>query len=195
MSMAQRCASCPMTMSRTKARSLVRRGRGGVDRASRSARSLELDRVPAQTSKATRTLPAQWPDLLPGIALSAAVAAVGYIAAPYVAKVAPIPNIVIALVDRHRAQSDRGAAGGAARHGLLRAHACCAGRWRCSAYASRVGEIAALGLATAVLIVRRHGRDDRRPASCSRRWSGRNAGFGALVGVGTAVCGASATLA
>ena len=30
--------------------------------------------------------------LLPGIALSAAVAAAGYLAAPYVAKVAPIPN-------------------------------------------------------------------------------------------------------
>ena len=51
-----------------------------------------------RTSKATRTLPGGWSDLIPGVALSAIVAAIGYVAAPYVAKVAPIPNIVIALV-------------------------------------------------------------------------------------------------
>ena len=34
----------------------------------------------------------------PGVALSALVAAIGYVAAPFVAHVAPIPNMVIALV-------------------------------------------------------------------------------------------------
>ena len=36
--------------------------------------------------------------LAPGILLSALVAAIGYIAAPFVAKAVPIPNMVIALV-------------------------------------------------------------------------------------------------
>ena len=34
----------------------------------------------------------------PGVAMSAIVAAIGYVAAPYVAHVVPIPNMVIALV-------------------------------------------------------------------------------------------------
>ena len=34
----------------------------------------------------------------PGVALSAIVAAIGYLAAPYVGRVLPIPNMVIALV-------------------------------------------------------------------------------------------------
>ena len=37
-------------------------------------------------------------DYAPGVILSAIVAAIGYLAAPYVADVAPIPNMVIALV-------------------------------------------------------------------------------------------------
>ena len=36
--------------------------------------------------------------LAPGVALSAIVAVIGYVAAPYVARVVPIPNMVIALV-------------------------------------------------------------------------------------------------
>ena len=36
-------------------------------------------------------------DYAPGVVLSAIVAAIGYVAAPYVAHVAPIPNMVIAL--------------------------------------------------------------------------------------------------
>src|SRR4051794_29752725 len=37
-------------------------------------------------------------ELVPGIVLSGIVAAAGYLAAPYVAKFLPIPNMVIALV-------------------------------------------------------------------------------------------------
>ena len=37
-------------------------------------------------------------DYAPGVVLSAIVAVIGYVTAPYVAHVAPIPNMVIALV-------------------------------------------------------------------------------------------------
>jgi uncharacterized integral membrane protein (TIGR00698 family) len=148
--------------------------------------------VPAQT-KATRTLPAQWPDLLPGIALSAAVAAVGYIAAPYVAKVAPIPNIVIALVIGIALNPI------AVRPSVQPGMAFCVRsvlRWAVALLGLRVavGEIAALGLSTAVLVVIAMAATIVA-GFLFAKWGGRNAGFGALVGVGTAVCGASATLA
>ena len=60
--------------------------------------------------------------------------------------------------------------------------------------ASGLGDIAALGAQTAMLIV------VAMVATVVSgfvfaRWSGQAPGFGALVGVGTAVCGASATLA
>ena len=149
--------------------------------------------MPAQTSKATRTLPAQWPDLLPGIALSAAVAAVGYIAAPYVAKVAPIPNIVIALVIGIALNPI------AVRPSVQPGMAFCVRsvlRWAVALLGLRVavGEIAALGLSTAVLVIVAMAATIVA-GFLFAKWGGRNAGFGALVGVGTAVCGASATLA
>ena len=149
--------------------------------------------MPAQTSKATRTLPAQWPDLLPGIALSAAVAAVGYIAAPYVAKVAPIPNIVIALVIGIALNPI------AVRPSVQPGMAFCVRsvlRWAVALLGLRVavGEIAALGLSTAVLVIVAMAATIVAGFPFAK-WGGRNAGFGALVGVGTAVCGASATLA
>ena len=37
-------------------------------------------------------------EFAPGVALSAIVAVIGYLAAPYVAHILPIPNMVIALV-------------------------------------------------------------------------------------------------
>src|SRR6186713_2276913 len=129
----------------------------------------------------------------PGIILSALVAAIGYIAAPFVAKAVPIPNMVIALVV------------GIALNPLAARPAVQPGmnfcvktllRWAVALLGLRVGlgEIAALGLQTAVLIV------VSMVATVASgfvlaRWYGRSAGFGALVGVGTAVCGASATLA
>ena len=131
--------------------------------------------------------------LAPGILLSALVAAIGYIAAPFVAKAVPIPNMVIALVV------------GIALNPLAARPAVQPGmnfcvktllRWAVALLGLRVGlgEIAALGLQTAVLIV------VSMVATVASgfvlaRWYGRSAGFGALVGVGTAVCGASATLA
>jgi uncharacterized integral membrane protein (TIGR00698 family) len=144
-------------------------------------------------SKAIRTLPAHWPDLLPGLGLSAAVAAAGYIAAPYVARVAPIPNIVIALVIGIALNPI------AVRPSVQPGMAFCVRtilRWAVALLGLRVavGEIAALGWSTALLVVIAMAATIVSGFAFAR-WSGRDAGFGALVGVGTAVCGASATLA
>ena len=131
--------------------------------------------------------------LLPGIALSAAVAAAGYIAAPYVAKFAPIPNIVIALVIGIALNPV------AVRPSVQPGMAFCVRtvlRWAVALLGLRVavGEIAALGFSTAVLVIVAMAATIVS-GFLFAKWGGRNAGFGALVGVGTAVCGASATLA
>jgi uncharacterized integral membrane protein (TIGR00698 family) len=129
----------------------------------------------------------------PGIILSALVAAIGYIAAPFVAKAVPIPNMVIALVV------------GIALNPLAARPAVQPGmnfcvktllRWAVALLGLRVGlgDIAALGLQTAALIVIAMAATVVS-GFVFARWYGRSAGFGALVGVGTAVCGASATLA
>src|SRR6478672_1455857 len=129
----------------------------------------------------------------PGIILSALVAAIGYIAAPFVAKAVPIPNMVIALVV------------GIALNPLAARPAVQPGmnfcvktllRWAVALLGLRVGlgDIAALGLQTAALIVIAMAATVVS-GFVFARWYGRGAGFGALVGVGTAVCGASATLA
>jgi uncharacterized integral membrane protein (TIGR00698 family) len=131
--------------------------------------------------------------LAPGVLLSALVAAIGYIAAPFVAKAVPIPSMVIALVV------------GIALNPLAARPAVQPGmnfcvktllRWAVALLGLRVGlgEIAALGLQTAVLIVVAMAATVVSGFGFAR-WYGRSAGFGALVGVGTAVCGASATLA
>jgi uncharacterized integral membrane protein (TIGR00698 family) len=131
--------------------------------------------------------------LAPGIILSALVAAIGYIAAPFVAKAVPIPSMVIALVV------------GIALNPLAARPAVQPGmnfcvktllRWAVALLGLRIGlgEIAALGLQTAVLIVVSMAATVVS-GFVFAHWYGRSAGFGALVGVGTAVCGASATLA
>ena len=131
--------------------------------------------------------------LAPGVALSAIVAAIGYVTAPYVARFLPIPNMVIALVV------------GIALNPLAARAAVQPGmnfcvktllRWAVALLGLRValGDIAALGAETAILIVISMAATVASGFAFAR-WSGQAAGFGALVGVGTAVCGASATLA
>ncbi|HYC18175.1 MAG TPA: putative sulfate exporter family transporter [Pseudolabrys sp.] len=131
--------------------------------------------------------------LAPGIVLSAFVAAIGYFAAPYVAHVVPIPNMVIALIV------------GIALNPLAASPVVQPGmnfcvktllRWAVALLGLRVGlgDIAALGLGTALLIVVTMAITVGS-GFIFARWSGQTPGFGALVGVGTAVCGASATLA
>ncbi len=132
-------------------------------------------------------------DKAPGIALAAVVAGAGYVAAPYVARVVPIPSMAITLVVGIVLSPI------AARPLTEIGMAFCVRtvlRWAVALMGLRVGlaDIAALGVGTAVLII----------ASMAAtivagfvfaRWNGQAPGFGALAGVGTAVCGASATLA
>ena len=129
----------------------------------------------------------------PGVALSALVAGIGYLAAPYVAHVVPIPNMVIALVVGIALNPL------AARPAMLPGMRFCVStvlRWAVALLGLRVGlaDIAALGLGTAVLIVVALVAT-LVSGFVFAKWYGRGPGFGALVGVGTAVCGASATLA
>jgi uncharacterized integral membrane protein (TIGR00698 family) len=142
---------------------------------------------------------ASWPTvttaatLAPGIALSAIVAAIGYVAAPYVAHVVPIPNMVIALVVGI-ALNPLGA-----RPVVQPGMNFCVKillRWAVALLGLRValGDIAALGAETAILIVIAMAATVAS-GFIFARWSRQTPGFGALVGVGTAVCGASATLA
>jgi uncharacterized integral membrane protein (TIGR00698 family) len=149
--------------------------------------------VSAENLQSLRPSVAMAATLAPGIILSALVAAIGYIAAPFVAKAVPIPNMVIALVV------------GIALNPLAARPAVQPGmnfcvktllRWAVALLGLRVGlgDIAALGLETALLIVIAMAATVVSGLVFAR-WYGRSAGFGALVGVGTAVCGASATLA
>ncbi|MDI1344966.1 MAG: putative sulfate exporter family transporter [Pseudolabrys sp.] len=130
---------------------------------------------------------------VPGIALSAFVAICGYLTAPYVAKVLPIPSMVITLV------------AGIALHPLAARPAMQPGmsfcvrtvlRWSVALLGLRVGisDVAALGLQIGTLLILAMVAT-LISGFAFARLSGQEAGFGALVGVGTAVCGASATLA
>jgi len=132
-------------------------------------------------------------DYAPGVVLSALVAVIGYAAAPYVARVVPIPSMVIALVVGIALNPI------AARPAVQPGMAFCVRtvlRWAVALLGLRVGlaDIAALGPGTAGLIVVAM-LATLVSGFVFARWNGRGPGFGALVGVGTAVCGASATLA
>ena len=132
-------------------------------------------------------------DYAPGVILSAIVAAAGYLAAPYVARIAPIPNMVIALVIGIALNPI------AARPAIQPGMRFCVGtvlRWAVALLGLRVGlaDIAALGPETAILVVVAMVAT-LISGFVFAKWYGREPGFGALVGVGTAVCGASATLA
>ena len=146
-----------------------------------------------QNSQAARPFAAVAMDYLPGVAMSAVVAVIGYVAAPYVARVVPIPNMVIALIVGMALNPI------AARPATQPGMAFCVRtvlRWAVALLGLRVGlaDIAALGPETAALIVVAMAATVVS-GFVFARMSGRTPGFGALVGVGTAVCGASATLA
>jgi uncharacterized integral membrane protein (TIGR00698 family) len=127
------------------------------------------------------------------VVVSALVAAIGYLAAPYVAHVAPIPAMVIALLAGILLNPI------ATRPITQPGMAFCVRtvlRWAVALMGLRVGlsDIAALGLGTAVLVVIAM-IATVLAGFIFASWSGRALGFGALVGTGVAVCGASATLA
>ncbi|HWP27515.1 MAG TPA: putative sulfate exporter family transporter [Xanthobacteraceae bacterium] len=131
--------------------------------------------------------------LAPGIALSGLVAAVAVLLAPLTARALPIPAMVLALFI------------GMALHPMARRPVFERGvafcvktllRWAVALLGLRIalGEIAALGIATA-LIVAAAMAVTLMAGILIARALGQNDFYGALAGVGTAVCGASATLA
>ena len=131
--------------------------------------------------------------VVPGLLLSAFVAVSAVLAAPLLAGVAPIPAMVIALVI------------GIALNPLARRSSFQPGivfclktllRWAVALLGLRValGEIAALGLMTAVLVIVSMGVTLTAGFLLARVFRLEQA-YGALAGAGTAVCGASATLA
>jgi len=131
--------------------------------------------------------------VLPGLVLSGIVAAAGYMLAPYVARVVPIPNMVIALVIGIALNPI------AARPWTQAGMAFCVRtvlRWAVALLGLRVavGDIAALGFGSGLVIVVAM-TATVLSGFLFARWSDRTDAFGAMVGVGTAVCGASATLA
>lgn len=132
-------------------------------------------------------------DLAPGILVAAAVALIGQLAAPLVARLLPIPAMVIALLV--------GIAVGPLIVGPLQQAGlgfCVRSvlRWSVALLGLRVGlsDVAALGSATALLIVASMAVTIVSGFAFAR-WCGLASGLGALAGVGTGVCGASATLA
>jgi len=149
--------------------------------------------VTANNSQALRPSLATAIEFAPGMALSAIVAAIGYFAAPYVAHIVPIPSMVIALAVGIALNPL------ATRPAMQPGMAFCVRtvlRWAVALLGLRVGlaDITALGPATAALVVVSMVAT-LVSGFVFARWSGQAPGFGALVGVGTAVCGASATLA
>jgi uncharacterized integral membrane protein (TIGR00698 family) len=131
--------------------------------------------------------------LAPGIALSAVVAVAAFVIAPFVARVAPIPAIVIALLIGVALNPI------AARPTFHPGMTFCVKkllRWAVALLGLRIalGEIIALGLPTAFLVVVSMAATIISGFAFAR-FFGQDEGYGALAGAGTAVCGASATLA
>jgi len=146
---------------------------------------------PEQTD--STTLLARARTMLPGIALSALVAGVAVMAAPLIGRLVPIPAMVIALligiVLNPLARQARFLPGIAFCLKVLL-------RWAVALLGLRIalGEIAALGLATALLVVLSMALTVAAGFLFARAFGQRPA-YGALAGAATAVCGASATLA
>ena len=143
----------------------------------------------APVTRAAATLRA----LAPGVALSVAVAAAAVASAPLVGRVAPIPAMVIALFIGMALNSL--AVKPAFQPGLT----FCVKkllRWAVALLGLRIalGDIIALGLPTAILVVVSMAATVVSGFMLARLF-GQAAGYGALAGAGTAVCGASATLA
>lgn len=130
---------------------------------------------------------------LPGVLVSALIAAAGYFLSPYVSRIVPIPAIVIALVIGIALNPI--ATGPITEPG----RAFCVKnllRWAVALLGLRVAlnDIVALGTHTALLIVASMALT-LLSGFLFAHWNGQQKGFGALVGAGVAVCGASATLA
>lgn len=132
-------------------------------------------------------------DVLPGLALATLVAVAAIAMAPLLARLIPIPAMVIALFIGILLNS-------VARRPLFQPGIvfCLKNllRWAVALLGLRValGDIAALGFATAALVIAAM-LATVAAGFLFARWFGQEPGYGALAGAGTAVCGASATLA
>jgi uncharacterized integral membrane protein (TIGR00698 family) len=131
--------------------------------------------------------------VLPGLALSALVAVVAVMAAPFVAKLLPVPAMVIALGFGIALNPL------AWRPSFAPGIAFCLKKilpWSVALLGLRIalGDIAALGVVTAILVVAAMAFTIAAGVLLARAF-GQSPAYGALAGAGTAVCGASATLA
>ncbi len=131
--------------------------------------------------------------LVPGVAFSAAIAVIAYLAAPYLPKSLPIPAMVIALllgvVLNPLAQR------GVFQPGMVFCVKTML-RWAVALLGLRIAlaDIAALGVTAALLVVVAMVLTVGT-GFLMARLQGQEPGYGALAGVATAVCGASAALA
>src|ERR1041385_6106230 len=131
--------------------------------------------------------------LAPGVLLSAAVAVLAVIGAPWVARVITIPAMVLALLIGIALHTV------AARQLFQPGLVFCVKtllRWAVALLGLHIalGDIAALGLGTGILVVVAMAATILA-GFLTARALGLPSPYGALAGVGTAVCGASATLA
>ncbi len=148
--------------------------------------------VPVPKSGASQAI-AWLGSVAPGVVLSAAIAVAAVLSAPFIAKVFPIPAMVISLLIgialnpfAHTPRFQPGIV--FCLKTIL--------RWAVALLGLRIalGDIAALGWATAALIIVSMATTVASGFLCARLF-GQQAPYGALAGAGTAVCGASATLA
>ena len=132
-------------------------------------------------------------DLAPGIAASAFVAIVAVLVSPYLPRALPLPAMVIALLIGMALHSVASTA--IFRPGMTFCVKTLL-RWAVALLGLRValGDIVALGPATAGLVVAAMVLTLVGTMGLARLF-GQTKGYGALAGVATAVCGASATLA
>jgi uncharacterized integral membrane protein (TIGR00698 family) len=131
--------------------------------------------------------------VLPGLTLSALVAVAAVTAAPFVAKLLPVPAMVIALGFGIALNPL------AWRPSFAPGIAFCLKKvlpWSVALLGLRIalGDIAALGVVTALLVVAAMAFTIAAGVLLARAF-GQSPAYGALAGAGTAVCGASATLA
>ncbi|MET0633535.1 MAG: putative sulfate exporter family transporter [Xanthobacteraceae bacterium] len=131
--------------------------------------------------------------ILPGVMLSSLVAVAAVAAAPLVAVVFPIPAMVIALLIGIALNSV------AERPLFQPGIVFCLKtvlRWAVALLGLRIalGEIAALGATTAILVILAMAATLVAGFALARAFA-QNSAYGALAGAGTAICGASATLA
>lgn len=145
------------------------------------------------SEKSARGLTALARRLAPGVMLSALVAVLAVVGAPFVARIVTIPAMVLALLIGIALNPI------AARPRFQPGLVFCVKqllRWAVALLGLRIGlgDIAALGLGSGIVVVTSMGLTIAA-GFLAARVLGLPTPYGALAGVGTAVCGASATLA